>query len=146
MNMPFDIAHHFSQWTNGFANNSTFSKGVSNPFWFGLFITCVILLIIYIIGWEEDTSIKLILYVLATSVGMIFIHDSVLKSQWDEAQETDSGTELVQDILQSSSDEGIPIEIRPTEQIRTGLSNIVNSAPLDVTSVAELNRIVDASF
>lgn len=118
--MSIDIASHLGQWTDHFANKSTIGKMLSSPVWLSIIIVCTMLLILYLIGWTGSPTFKLIFYMLATSFTLIIIHDGVFKAQITESNETDSATDIVQDITMSER-----------------MSNIDNVKPRDATTAAQ---------
>jgi vacuolar-type H+-ATPase subunit I/STV1 len=120
------------KWINNFANHSLLGNIISHPLWFGILIVISVIVVIYVIGWEDELSVKLVFYLGAVILCLITVHDSLLRAKWEEIHETDTGSNFIRDVIDTNPD-GIKISPRPVEEAQRGLNNFTsqNTEPIE---------------
>lgn len=142
--MPFDLSSHLGRWTDHFANKSLFGRIVTNPIWLSCIIVMTTLLIIYIIGYDDGPTFRLLFYLFTVTLGLITVHDQLFKSQITETFETDAAETVVTDIAELERETPSPVQPRQAEQAaQSFMKSAIESRHIDNTD--DLYKLIDST-
>lgn len=110
--MPFETSYHLRGAIDYVANRSHLGTLLINPIWMSVMLVVVILLTLMISDWDGSLSFKLVFYLLAGVTGTILTHDSLVERHRSEADELNSGDQIVNAVNELSRGPG---ELAPRE-------------------------------